>query len=99
MFITSFILVSLTQFDHQQSEINYITLEVYKTDDIESFKVYKTDGLNILITTKKAQSNEYLLDYAYYYHFKFDTKIYLEVDNVEVVKYVTINEQGISNII
>ena len=99
MIITSFILVSLTQFNHQQNDIEYIALEIYKSGDIESFKAYELDGLNILITTKKAQSNEYLLDYAYYYHFKYDTKVYLEVNNVETIKYVTINQQGISNII
>lgn len=95
----SFVLVSLTQFNHRHDNIEYIALEIYKKDDIESFKAYKLDGLNICIQTKKAQSNEYLLDYAYYYHFKFETSVNLEVNNINTIKYVRINEEGISSIV
>ena len=65
----------------------------YCTKEIELAKEWACPDNN------DGYANEYLLDYAYYYHFKYDTKVYLEVNNVETIKYVTINQQGISNII
>lgn len=100
MSIVSFSLVSFFQFNHQQSEISYQNIAIYKEEDVNCFKGYFSDNnLYLIIEMKKAQSNEYLVDYAYHYFFDYNVCIYLEVDNVEDIKYVNITLDGISTIV
>lgn len=99
MSIFSFVLVSLLRFNHQKDVISYQNIEIYKEEDIESFNGYIEDNLYLIIKMKKAQSNEYLIDYAYHYYFIYQTLVYLEVDNVDDIKYVNIDINGLSTIV
>ena len=46
----------------------------------------------------KKKQDSYLLNYGYYYHQKYKCPIYLEVDNVVNIKYVTITRDSVAAI-
>lgn len=99
MSVISFLLVSFTQFNHTKGEIFYQEIETYKKEDLDEFKAYIDKDVYILITTKKAQSNEYLIDYAYYYYSKYELPIYLTACYSEEIKYINVNQEGVCYVV
>lgn len=99
IFVTSFILVSLFQFNHKKNEINYQNIEIYNKEDIEEFNSYFDDNLYIILKMKEEKNDEYFINYAHHYFSLYKTLIYLEVDNISSIKYINVDNKGITTII
>jgi len=95
-----FSIVSMISLNHKNDSIYYDTnIEVYKKSEIKSFNAYYNEtDLFILISLYENKDDAFLLDYAYYYHSTYRCPIYLEVDNVNNIKYVTITRDSIAAI-
>lgn len=93
-------IISYFSLNHKNEDIYYDTnIEIYNPNDIKKFNAYYNDtDLFILISLYVEKSDSYLLDYAYYYHQKYQCPIYLEIDNVINIKYVTITRDSIAAI-
>lgn len=93
-------IISYFSLNHRNEVIYYDTnIEIYNPNDIKRFNAYYNDtDLFILISVYTEKKDSYLLNYAYYYHQKYQCPIYLEVDNVNNIKYVTITIDSVAAI-
>lgn len=98
LFFSSFFLVSITYFDHKNEVITYENIEIYKTNEIQNFNAYfENNDLYIIICLNETKDDFFLLDYAYYYFFKYEKNIYLEASYNNQVNYIVINNNGIAS--
>ena len=58
---------------------------------------FENNDLYIIICLNETKDDFFLLDYAYYYFFKYDKNIYLEASYNNQVNYIVINNNGIAS--
>ena len=97
----SFIMVSVTHYNHNNEKISYdATIPIFNEEDVYNFNAY-FDEENLYINTyfKEKKKDIELLNYAYTYMGYFNKNVIMECENLDSYVFINVCLDGSSFII
>ncbi len=93
--VTAFVMVAVLEPHQERSPRQYDNLPVYKTDEVATFKGYKSeDEMVLIVKFKEDPKDSFLIEYALYYNQEYGLPVELETERGDEPLFVKVNRDG-----